>query len=105
MEILNSSLRDTGLQVQEFDGGVELKASGHDKGTAVKTLLSEMGPGAVATYLGDDRTDEDAFKAIRGRGMAVLVRDIFVPTHADLWIRPPEELIKFLNRWESASRF
>jgi len=49
--------------------------------------------------LGDDRTDEDAFKSIKGRGLGVLVREAFRPTYADVWIKPPEELLAFLARW------
>jgi trehalose-phosphatase len=96
-------LGDYGLALQDFDGGIELRAPGHDKGEAVKTLLAEMGPNAMCAYLGDDRTDEDAFQAIRGKGLGVLVRENFVPTQADLWIKPPEELLEFLARWKSAS--
>ena len=50
-------------------------------------------------YLGDDRTDEDAFRALRGRGLSVLVRAEPRETAADAWIRPPEELIEFLRTW------
>lgn len=103
MSMWQPLLRDKGLQLQEFDGGIELRAMGRDKGMAVKTLLSELGPGAMTAYLGDDRTDEDAFHAIRGKGLGVLVRETFIPTQADLWIKPPEELLDFLGRWKSTS--
>ncbi|MHC4608476.1 MAG: trehalose-phosphatase, partial [Planctomycetota bacterium] len=63
------------LEIGEFDGGIEIRVAGRDKGFAVKTLLSELGEGAVAAYLGDDQTDEDAFRAIRGSGLGVLVRE------------------------------
>ena len=96
-------LSDKGLNLQYFDGGIELRVSGHDKGEAVRTLLAEMGSNAMSAYLGDDRTDEDAFQAIRGKGLGLLVRETFIPTQADLWIRPPGELLDFLARWKSAS--
>jgi len=44
-------------------------------------------------------TDEDAFRAIRGKGVGILVREALRPTAADLWIRPPEELLTFLAGW------
>ena len=91
-----------GLAVHEFDGGVELRVPGRDKGFAVRTLLGEIGPDAVVAYLGDDVTDEDAFKAIKGHGMGILVRAEYRPTAADLWLRPPEELSAFLARWQEA---
>lgn len=87
-----------GLRLQEFDGGLELSVPGRNKGDAVKTILFEMEQGASAAYLGDDFTDEDAFKAIKGTGMGVLVRAQLRPTAADIWIQPPKELLQFLSR-------
>jgi len=87
-----------GLRLKEFDGGLELSVPGTNKGDAVKTILTEMGQGALAAYLGDDFTDEDAFKAIKGRGMGILVREQLRPTAADIWIQPPGELLPFLSR-------
>jgi trehalose-phosphatase len=88
-----------GLATHDFDGGVELRAPGRDKGDAVRTILGELGEGAVAAYLGDDLTDEDAFAAIKGRGLAALVRDEPRSTAADVRLRPPDELLAFLKRW------
>jgi trehalose-phosphatase len=98
-------LMDGLLEVHEFDGGVELRARGRDKGTAVREILSEEPAGAAVAYLGDDWTDEDGFRALHGRGLSVLVRAQPRETEADLWIRPPEEVIDFLKRWlEEAGR-
>jgi trehalose-phosphatase len=87
----------------DFDGGIELRVAGRDKGDVVRTLVAEAGPSAAFAYLGDDRTDEDAFAAVPDHGAAVLVRNEFRPTLADLWIRPPEELLLFLARWHQAA--
>ncbi len=83
----------------DFDGGIELRVPGRHKGFVVEAILSEMGPETAAAYLGDDATDEDAFKAIRGRGIGVLVRPQFRATAADFWLKPPEELLEFLKQW------
>jgi trehalose 6-phosphate phosphatase len=88
-----------GLKLEGFDGGLELRVPGMNKGDAVRTILEEMDNDSVAAYLGDDLTDEDAFNAIKGKGISVLVREEFRPTAADLWLRPPEELISFLAGW------
>lgn len=90
----------SGLRMRYFDGGIELKALGPDKGTVVEHILSESGPHTVAAYLGDDLTDEDAFHKLEGRGLSVLVRSHLRKTSADLWIRPPDELKNFLARWD-----
>ncbi len=92
------------LELLEFDGGLELRARGRDKGHAVRTLLAETGPRAVMAYLGDDRTDEDAFCALRRQDLAVLVRSDSRPTAARYWLRPPEELLFFLRRWAAETQ-
>lgn len=98
-----------GLGLLEFEAGLELRA-GRDKGGAVTAILDEAaganpesGPhhnSNPAAFLGDDLTDEVAFRAIENRGgLGVLVRRQFRPTDADIWLRPPEDLRNFLNRW------
>lgn len=93
-----------GLELHAFDGGIELRVPGRSKGTAVRQLLAESGEAPACAYLGDDRTDEDAFEAIAGRGLGVLVRAELRETAASWWIRPPEELLDFLDQWIAACR-
>ena len=50
----------------------EAAPRGADKGAAVKRLVERMG-GSVPVYFGDDLTDEDAFRALAGRGLSVMV--------------------------------
>lgn len=88
------------LQWRDFDGGVGLRVPGRDKGHAVAAVLHKF-PGAVAAYLGDDAADEDAFAAINGRGLSVLVRAQRRPTTAQVWLRPPGQLVDFLGRWHA----
>jgi len=87
------------LALLEFDGGVELRAPGCNKQHAVKAVLATTPADAAIAYLGDDMTDEDAFSAIKARGVSVLVRAEFRPTAADVWLRPPEDLVAFLEHW------
>ena len=87
----------------DFDGGIEFRARGWDKGEAVKEIVAESGPQAACAYLGDDLDDERAFKALPDSGLSVLVRGQFRPTLADLWIQPPQEVREFLTRWLQAS--
>ena len=87
----------------DFDGGIELRAPGRNKGYAVRETLGDS-LDLAAAYLGDDLTDEDAFKAIEGRGLGVLVRPQYRPTAAQLWLRPPEDLLNFLSRWHAACK-
>jgi trehalose-phosphatase len=95
------------LRLSEFDGGLELRTTTVDKGRAVRTVLCEAPRGAAAAYLGDDLTDEDAFAALDDEDpghLPVLVRQEWRPTRADVHLRPPEELLGFLDRWREARR-
>ena len=87
------------LDLLEFDGGLEIRARAADKGEAVRAFLEEIGADAPIAYLGDDNTDESAFKALQGRGLTVLVRPKWRTTAAQFWLKPPEELLDFLGLW------
>lgn len=90
--------REAGLAAHPFDGGLELRPPDWDKGGAVRTLRREN-PDAILVYLGDDRTDEDAFQALDASGLGVLVRAAPRPTAARYRITPPDELLRFLGLW------
>ncbi len=87
------------LEILPFDGGLELRARGFTKASAVNAILAETHGDSAIAYLGDDITDEDAFRAVKGRGVGVLVRQALRATEADVWLEPPDELLEFLGRW------
>lgn len=87
------------LKLLQFEAGLELRVSHPDKGDAVTSILADLEPRAPVAYLGDDLTDEDAFRVLNGHGLTVLVKDTYRETNADTWIRPPQELIDLLERW------
>lgn len=91
------------VRLLEFDGGLEIRVAGPGKGDAVRVILKEAGPDAAVAYLGDDQTDEDAFRALKGNGLTVLVRPQSRPTSADVWLQPPRELLQFFQEWLRAS--
>jgi len=62
------------LRKLNFDGGIELCANVMDKGDVVERIISGLPQSHSVAYLGDDITDEDAFRALDGRGLGVLVR-------------------------------
>lgn len=92
------------LALLEFFGGLELRDGSVDKGHVVRTLGDELGRQGVLAYLGDDYTDEDAFREVPPTGLPVLVGPELRPTRARLWLRPPEELYVFLQRWLEGDR-
>jgi len=101
LSALTPLTRESRLCLHEFDGGLELRLRSCNKGHVVDQILRET-DGAPVAYLGDDSTDEDAFRALQGNGLSVLVRPEFRSTAADIWLRPPEELVGFLMMWLAA---
>jgi trehalose-phosphatase len=87
------------LFLSEFDGGLELRLRTRGKGDVVRILASEHRRDVPMAYLGDDSTDEDAFRTLNGRGLTVLVRPAYRFTAAQTWIQPPDELVQFLSDW------
>jgi trehalose 6-phosphate phosphatase len=62
-----------GLAFRDFNGDVELRATGFNKGVALLELLLTEPSDALVVNIGDDETDEDAFQAIRTRGIGIKV--------------------------------
>lgn len=72
-----------------------------DKGRALLLLLDEMGldrPDVVPLYLGDDETDEDAFRALQDRGIGVCVGVEDRATLARYELDDPDQVRRFLER-------
>jgi trehalose-phosphatase len=90
------------LQLLPFDGGLELRSTDRTKGTAVRQILGQKT--VAAAYLGDDLTDEDAFESLGKRGLSILVHSEVRASAARFWLRPPEELLEFLDSWIEASQ-
>jgi len=71
-----------------------------DKGRAVLWLLAALGldrPDVLPLYLGDDDTDEDAFVALAGRGIGILVADRPQETAAEYRLKDPDAVGRFLH--------
>jgi trehalose-phosphatase len=88
-----------GVHLLPFDGGLELRSTDRTKGTAVAQILTQEAVALPAAYLGDDLTDEDAFATLGSRGFSILVRGEVRESAAQFWLRPPEELLEFLDGW------
>jgi trehalose-phosphatase len=71
-----------------------------DKGKAVLWLLETLGleRGNIRPiYIGDDRTDEDVFRALEQRGIGILVSEQSQPTAARYSLKNPVEVECFLR--------
>jgi trehalose-phosphatase len=71
-----------------------------DKGKAVLWLLENQGLERAKVrpiYIGDDRTDEDAFRALEKSGVGILVSEQPRPTAARYSLKDPAEVERFLR--------
>jgi alpha,alpha-trehalase len=73
-----------------------------DKGRAVLWLLDQLAldnASAWPIYIGDDVTDEDAFRVLQGRGAGIVVHDGEKrPSFARYGLRNPAEVATFLQK-------
>lgn len=97
--VLRAAGEHPGLHVTEGKMVLEVRPRvAWDKGRAVLFLLEQMRPpaGAPVLYLGDDTTDEDAFRALAERGdpgEGVIVADpVPESTAARSYLREPHEV-------------
>jgi trehalose 6-phosphate phosphatase len=83
-----------------------------NKGKAVEFLLESLGlnesEDVLPIYVGDDRTDEDAFKVLKAsnRGFGILVSSIPKESDAFYSLRDPAEVMEFLRKlaaWKEQS--
>jgi trehalose-phosphatase len=77
------------------------------KGKALFSLMKTLEldqDDVLPFYIGDDVTDEDAFRALRGRGIGIVVREEPYETAASYSLKDPEEVRAFLLRLVSLCR-
>ena len=71
-----------------------------DKGRAVLWLLGALGldrPEILPVYIGDDTTDEDAFRALAGHGIGIFVGPPEASTTAGYRLDDPAAVGRFLD--------
>jgi trehalose-phosphatase len=98
-KVLEPIAARSSLVLSEFDEGVEIRLRAANKGTSLQSLLAQLSSKVPIAYLGDDVTDEDAFRALNDRGLTILVNAKPRFTAAQMSIKPPQDLIAFFNAW------
>jgi trehalose-phosphatase len=91
-----------GFRVRRMHDGLELRAPGPTKANAIQAL-AEANPDAFILFAGDDDTDEDGFRALRGSGFPVLVADLPRETLAEA-VLPYGAMHALLCRWIELTR-
>jgi len=93
--------RTTGKKIYELQPQVDWH-----KGKAVKWLLDGLGLAAenvLPVFIGDDITDEDAFRALERDGVGIIVRDEERETAARFALETPAQVGEFLERLASGA--
>ena len=94
------------LQVRGFDGGVELRVAGRDKGNVMRLLLAGAAD-LPLLYAGDDDTDEDAFQVLIGHEHTLGIRvadEQYEGTTAAALTIGHDALVDMLDGWLGATR-
>jgi len=72
-----------------------------DKGKALRWLMQllDLNPTRIMpVYIGDDVTDEDAFRELASDGVGILVATEYGPTRASYRLDDPDQVQRFLDR-------
>lgn len=74
---------------------LDVRPKGWDKGKAVSLILKKLS-GSIPLYIGDDRTDEDAFRILK-QGITILVSEKIKESYAKFYLKNPDEVLRFLE--------
>lgn len=91
--------RTHALECRPFNGGIEIRATGWHKGDALASLLAAQPAGTFAVYVGDDDTDEDAFRRIQTHGIGIKVGAPITATAALGALKDCQAVADFLTAW------
>ena len=96
---LTEEYQRRGVPITVSDGHAvrEIRPAAVDKGTAVYALLAVYAPDALPVYVGDDRTDEDAFAALPPFAITIRVGTAEEPTRARYRVETPAAVQEFLR--------
>ena len=94
-----SAAQRSGLEIQPGKMVFELKPQGANKGDALKAMMAEEPfAGTRPIFLGDDLTDEPAFRAAQDMGGAGIMVGDRAPTSASFRIASVDEALHWLKQ-------
>jgi trehalose 6-phosphate phosphatase len=98
LRVLKPWLTNGGAALVRGKRVLEIRPGGSwNKGTAVAAVLTRpWARNRIPVYLGDDRTDRDAFRAVRGLGLAVRVGGRRGIWDEDAWLADPAAVVSVL---------
>ncbi len=99
IEIVKTKDTDNKLDILHGSKVIEIRPVGWNKGKAVELISSNINSNnTIIIYIGDDNTDEDAFRYLNNQGITIFVsNNTNRSTIAKYWLKDPEEVINFLK--------
>ncbi|CAN6330799.1 unnamed protein product [Urochloa humidicola] len=104
-EVVNNAQKQHSLKLTQGHMVYELRPpidwnKGHAVGYLLKSLGLDNPENTFSVYIGDDKTDEDAFEVLREqqRGVGILVAESSKPTAAFYSVKNPMEVQTFLQK-------
>lgn len=88
------------LHCRHFNGGIEILSHQSNKGHALITLFARS-HADLPVYIGDDATDEDAFRVLAGHGIGIRVGRPEAPTAAEGFLPDCRAVKELLKTWLS----
>jgi trehalose 6-phosphate synthase/phosphatase len=95
LDSLYHLVRNTHLNVLDGHKVIEVRAAGIDKGIATGKIM-ELFPSDFVLAIGDDKTDEDIFNVLKGKGVTIKVGDDL--TAAELNVPNQQEAFRLLEK-------
>lgn len=97
-EVAASYVKDRKIRITKGKKVFEIRPNIEwDKGKAVEFVIDAIGKKGTPVYIGDDRTDEDAFTILKDKGITVLVSEKIKETNAEYYLRNVDEVKIFLE--------
>jgi len=100
IDIVKNFDKNNSLEIIGGEKVVEIRPRGWNKGKATEYIINNVAQSKnkIPIYIGDDTTDEDAFKYLGDQGLTIYVsNNSKKPTSAQYWLKDPDDVLIFLK--------
>ncbi len=100
LDNLHHMVRNSYLHIIDGNKVIEVRVAGIDKGTIATKLIEEL-PYDFVMSMGDDKTDEDMFKAVADKGYSIKIGS--GPTSAQFYLKNQTDAVELLHKFAHVS--